>query len=98
MGITEDVSYLLHRIRVRLHRNYLNGVQGKYVARTVNEKVLSIEDVCNALRTRGGFRGRYEDLLFNLCEYYEEMAYQLADGYAINNGYYSIYPNIGGTF
>ncbi|MDR0496606.1 MAG: hypothetical protein LBH42_03225 [Treponema sp.] len=30
--------------------------------------------------------------------YYEEAAYQLADGYAINNGYYSIYPNIGGTF
>jgi hypothetical protein len=26
------------------------------------------------------------------------VAYQLCDGYAINNGYYSVYPNVGGTF
>jgi len=30
--------------------------------------------------------------------YYDEVAYLLCDGFSINNGYYSIYPNIGGTF
>ena len=28
----------------------------------------------------------------------DEAAYQLCDGYAINTGYFSIHPNVGGTF
>jgi hypothetical protein len=98
MGITENVSYLLHPTRVKLYNNYLPGIPGKFIARTLNYKSISIEDVCNALRTRGGFKGDYEDLVHNIHKYYEETAYQLADGYAINNGYYAVYPNIGGTF
>jgi len=36
--------------------------------------------------------------IYKLKKYYNEAAYQLCDGFTINNGYYSIYPNLGGTF
>jgi hypothetical protein len=65
----------------------LPGAKGKFLARTINEKSISIEDVCNVLRTRGGFKDKFEDLLINIQEYNEEAAYQLCDGYTINNGY-----------
>ena len=93
-----DLSPILHKIRVRLYPNFLQNVQGAYIARTFNEKSLSIEDVCTALKTRGGFTGNYDELVEHVRQYYEEVAYQLCDGYAVNNGYYAIHPNIGGTF
>ena len=93
-----DPDSLLHRIRVKLYPSYLPKVEGKYIARTNNQKSLSIEDVCNSLRTRGGFKGNHKRLMEYVQLYYDEAAYLLCDGYAINNGYYSIYPNIGGTF
>jgi len=54
--------------------------------------------VCAALKTRGGFTGSFEDLLDYIRQYNKEVAYQLCDGFAVSNGYYTIYPNIGGTF
>jgi hypothetical protein len=75
MGITQNDDYLLHSIRIRLYPNYLNAEKGKYIARTINEKSLSIEDVCKVMQTRGGFMGNYEDLLHNIHAYYEEAAY-----------------------
>jgi hypothetical protein len=93
-----NLEYILHRIRVRLYPNYLPKGSSTYVARTVNEKTLSVEDVCTALKTRGGFIGNYEDMLEYVRLYHDEVAYQLCDGYAITNSYYSVYPNIGGTF
>lgn len=34
----------------------------------------------------------------NVRLFFDEAAYQLCDGYGINTEYYSIHPNIGGTF
>jgi hypothetical protein len=31
-------------------------------------------------------------------QYYDEVSYQLCDGYAVSNGYYTVHPNIGGVF
>jgi len=89
---------VFHHIRVKLHRNHLNPAEGAYIARTDNDKSLSMEDVCKILKTRGGFSGNYEDLLKYVQQYYNEVAYQLCDGHAVNNGYYSVYPTVGGTF
>ena len=60
--------------------------------------IFSMEDVCKILKTRGGFSGNYEDLIDHVRQYYNEVAYQLCDGYTVNNGFYSVHPNIGGTF
>ncbi|MCL2214220.1 MAG: DUF4469 domain-containing protein [Treponema sp.] len=98
MSLINNVNEKLHRIRVRLYPNYLPSVAGSYIARTNNEASLSIEDVCAALKNRGGFTGKYENLVENVRQFFDEAAYQLCDGFAVNTGYYSIQPNISGTF
>jgi hypothetical protein len=97
MAIKTTVDEVLHHIRVKLYPNYLPK-GGKFIARTNNEASLDIEQVCAALKNRGGYDGNYDTLIEAVRKYYEEVAYQLCDGYAVNNGYYAIYPNIGGTF
>ncbi|MDR1215912.1 MAG: DUF4469 domain-containing protein [Treponema sp.] len=87
-----------HRIRVKLYPNYLPRVVGLYIARTDNEASLTIEEVCAALKDRGGFTGNYNDLVDYVQQFFAESAYQLCDGFAVNTGYYSIHPNVGGTF
>jgi hypothetical protein len=59
---------------------------------------LSIEQVCAALKNRGGYTGNYDDLVECVKQYFDEAAYQLCDGFAVSNKYYSIHPNVGGTF
>ena len=89
---------VFHRIKVNLYPSYFSNVEGAYIAKTDNEKTLDIEDICAIMKTRGKFGGDYETLVSNIREYIDEVAYQLCDGYAVSNGYYSISPNIGGSF
>jgi hypothetical protein len=98
MAIINNVNEVLHRIRVKLYQSYLPGVQGAYVARTDNEAILSIKEVCAALKNRGGFTGNYDDLVDHVKQYFSEAAYQLCDGFGVSTGYYSLHPNVGGTF
>ncbi|MDR1218401.1 MAG: DUF4469 domain-containing protein [Treponema sp.] len=98
MAIINNVNEVLHRIRVKLYPNYLPHVEGAYIARADNEASLSIEEVCAALKNRGGFTGSYDDLVEHVQQFFDETAYQLCDGFAVNTGYFSIHPNVGGTF
>jgi hypothetical protein len=98
MAIINNVNEVLHRIRVKLYPNYLPKVEGAYIARTDNEASLSIEEVCAALKNRGGFTGNYDDLVEHVRQFFDEAAYQLCDGFAVNAGYFSVHPNVGGTF
>jgi hypothetical protein len=83
---------------VKLHPNYLPGGEGTYIARTNSEATLSIDEVCAALKTRGGFSGNSTELIGHVRRFLDEVAYQICDGFAVNLGYFSIKPNIGGTF
>jgi hypothetical protein len=96
-GLT-TVTEVLHRIRVKLYPNYLPKIEGEYIARTENEATLTIEQVCAALKNRGGFTGSYEDLVEHVKLFLDEVAYQICDGYAINAIYFSIHPKVRGTF
>jgi len=98
MGIKNNIDDVLHRIRVKLYPNYLPNTEGRYIARTDNEAYLSVERICAAMKNRGGFLGSYENLIENIKQFLDECAYQLCDGFALNLGYYSVHPNIGGTF
>jgi hypothetical protein len=98
MAIINNVEEVLHRIRAKLYPNYLPTIEGAYIARTENEAALSIEQVCAALKNRGGFSGGYEHLVTYVKAFFDEAAYQLCDGFSVNTGYYSIHPNISGTF
>jgi len=53
---------------------------------------------CAALKNRGGYTGRYDELVDSVQEFFDEAAYQLCDGYAVNMKYFSVHPNVGGTF
>ncbi|MDR2783467.1 MAG: DUF4469 domain-containing protein [Treponema sp.] len=98
MALINVINEVLHRIRVRLYPNYLLNVEGAYLARTINEASLSVEEVCAALKNRGGFTGNYDDLVEHVRQFLGEAAYQLRNGFAVNTGYFSIHPNVGGTF
>ena len=89
---------VLHSIRIKLYPSYLPKAKGTYIARTANEASLSIEQVCAAMKDRGGFTGNCDDLVINVKKFFDETAYQLCDGFAVNTGYYSIHPNVGGFF
>jgi hypothetical protein len=93
-----DLKDILHKIKVKLYPNYLPSTEGLYIARTDNEATLSIEEVCTTLKNRGGYQGKYDELVDNIHQFMDEMAYQLCDGYAVSTGYFSVHPNVGGTF
>ena len=98
MAITNNDKNLLHNIKVKLYPNRLPHAGGEYIARASSEASLSIEQICAALKQRGGFSGRYEDLVNHVRQFFDEAAYQLCDGFCVNTGYFSIHPVIGGTF
>jgi hypothetical protein len=93
-----SVKDVLHRVKIRLHRSNLPRAKGAYYAHVVNEAALSIEDVAAALKNRGGYTGNYYDLVEHVRQFFNEMAYQLCDGFAVNTGWFSIQPVIGGLF
>ena len=96
--IGDDVKDIHHRIHVKLFPQRLPGVPGQYVARTINEDVLSITDICASMKKRGGFEGDHKKMEEYVKLYFKEVAFQLCNGYAISNGYFTLYPNVGGTF
>jgi hypothetical protein len=98
MAIINNVNEVLHRIRAKLYPNYLHNVEGAYLARTDDEASLSIEQVCAAMKNRGGYTGSYEDAVEHVKLFFDEAAYQLCDGFSVNTGYYSLHPRIGGTW
>jgi hypothetical protein len=98
MGIAKNCSTALHSIKVRLHKNYLPGMDGTYNARTANEATLDIAKICESMKDRGNYAGKYEEMIGNVKNFLDEAAYLLCDGFALNLGYFSIHPNIGGTF
>ncbi|MDR0442655.1 MAG: DUF4469 domain-containing protein [Treponema sp.] len=98
MSITNPVEPVLHKVRVRLSPSNLPRDKGAFIARTNSEKMITVDDVCMSLKARGGFEGNYNMLIHNVREFLGEMAYLLADGYAVNMEFFSIHPRAGGLF
>jgi len=98
MSIINTVQEVLHRIRVKLYPNYLHNVEGAYIARTDSEASLNVPKICASLKDRGGYGGDFEDLVEGVGQFFDEAMYKLCDGFSINFGYFTMHPNIGGTF
>jgi len=96
-GINE-LSPILHHIRVKLYPNYLPAGKGTYIARTDSDKTVNIRDVCTIMVTRASFDGSFETLYDYVCQFLDEVAYHLCDGFTTNLAYFTIHPNVGGTF
>ena len=93
-----DVSAEMHNIRAKLYPNHLAGGEGTYIARNANEKTLTVENICAAMKTRGGYDGSYEDAVQTVKHFLKETIYQLCDGFTINLGFFTIHINVGGVF
>jgi hypothetical protein len=93
-----SVKEVLHKIRVRLYPSRLPQARGALYARTDSEAALSLEDVAAEMKNRGGFTGNYQDLIAHVRQFLDEVVYQLCDGFAVNLGYFSIHPAVGGLF
>jgi hypothetical protein len=98
MATVYNVNERLNKMRAKLYPSYLPGTENTYIARTSNEAAVTLEDICAAMKNRGGYDGSYEDALQTVKHFLMEMAYQLCDGFSVNMKYFSIHPNIGGTF
>jgi len=94
----DDISLILHKIRVKLYPNNLKNVKGAYIARTDNERTLDTNNIGVTMLTRAGYKGNFDDMIGFLHQYNHEVVYQLMDGYAVTNGYYTMRLNIGGSF
>jgi hypothetical protein len=92
------VKEKMHKMRAKLYPSTLQGSEGSYIARTVNESSVTVEDICASMKNRGGYAGGYEDALQTVRHFLTETVYQLADGFSANLGYFSVHPNIGGVF
>jgi hypothetical protein len=75
-----------------------NGEKGGYFARTANDSTLGVTEICTSMRDRGGFSGNLQEAIDHVRQFHDEMIWLLCDGFAVNTGYFSIYPKIGGTF
>ncbi|GHV12346.1 hypothetical protein FACS189491_05170 [Spirochaetia bacterium] len=99
MTTINEINAATHRIESRLYPNYLGKGSGEYVARVRAEAPLSIEDVCAAVKNRGGFSGRYEDIVEHAHLFIDEVIYQLLDGFSVQFGsFFSLHSGISGTY
>ena len=73
MGIVNNFNGALHHIRIKLFHNYLPSVKGAFIARTDNEASLNVEKICETMKDRGGFSGKYEDLLEYVKQFLNEV-------------------------
>ena len=99
MAAINEINEVLHKIEAKLYPNYLGKGAGAYVARAKAEAPLSIDDVCAAAKNRGGFTGRYEDLVEHAHIFINEVVYQLLDGFSVQlGGFCSLHTSITGTY
>jgi hypothetical protein len=93
-----DVSEKMNNIRVKLYPNNFKKVDGLYIARNESETSLNIEDIIAYMKKRAGFTGSTKDAIDHVRMFLTETMYQLCNGKTVDMGYYSIYPNVGGSF
>ena len=98
MASVYHVDEKMHKLRVKLYPSYLPGTEGKYIARTANEAYVTIRDIAAAMINRGGYHGTVDEVVEIVTWFFKEMGYQVADGFAIDLGFFTIHLNIGGTF
>jgi hypothetical protein len=98
MATMEEHDLVLHNIRAKLYPNHLQNVEGNYNARVDNERTLTAMEVCTAAKTRGGYPGDINEMYDAVKWFHAEQIYQICDGYAVSNDYYTLYPHISGTF
>lgn len=93
------MATILHKIKAYLYDNFLTKDNpNDFTARTVSERSLSVQDICNAAVNRGGADVSASAMAHATELFLKEMAYQLCDGYSVNTGYFTASTTIRGVF
>jgi hypothetical protein len=98
MAIIDALQEVLHTIRVFLYYNYLQNVNGKYVARIKSDRTLDLEEVVAAAINRGGALLPRDTMLEAYRIITKEILYQVLDGFKVNTGFFMIALKIRGTY
>lgn len=89
----------IHRkIKAVLLPNRLKNNEGKFKAQTIAYQTLGIKDVCQSLCNKPGTGANPDAMEYHVRLFLEEMSELLADGYAINTGYFEAAASIRGSF
>ncbi|MPT31965.1 MAG: hypothetical protein E2600_09945 [Chryseobacterium sp.] len=90
---------ILHKIKAYLYDNTLTKDNpNDLIARTVSERSLSVQDICQAAVQRGGSDVSASAMTHAVELFLSEMAYQLCDGYSVNTGYFTASTTVRGVF
>ncbi|SMP34813.1 DNA-binding domain-containing protein [Chryseobacterium profundimaris] len=93
------MANILHKIKAYLYDNVLTKDNpNDFIARTMSERSLSVQDICNAATSRGGADISASAMAHATELFLKEMAYQLCDGYSVNTGYFTASTTIRGVF
>jgi hypothetical protein len=92
------MSTILHTIKVYLYESQLAGEVERYYGRVAHERTLSLREVCINARERGGSKNSPEMLEYMFKEVWDEIAFCLCDGFAVNIGFGLLRLTIHGEF
>ena len=87
-----------HKIKAELYPNLLKNNQGTFKAQTIACQTLGVKDICRSLTNKPGTGVDPDAMEYHVRLFLEEMGELLADGFAINTGYFSASASIKGSF
>lgn len=87
-----------HLIPVRLYKNNFTTEKGDYYAKTYAYNTVNIADICRLAEQRGGSNFNAAHMQQVVEAFFEEMAYELQSGLAVNTGYFTACPCVKGVF
>lgn len=90
---------ILHKAKAYLYDNVLTKDNpNDFIARTVSERTLSLQHLCEAAVNRGGADFSASAMAHATEIFLKEMVYQLCDGYSVNTRYFTASTTIRGVF
>ncbi|MGE4515123.1 MAG: DNA-binding domain-containing protein, partial [Chryseobacterium sp.] len=93
------MANILHKIKAYLYDNVLTKDNpNDFTARTVSERSLNVQQICQSAVTRGGADISASSMEHATELFLKEMAYQLCDGFSVNTGYFTASTTIRGVF
>ena len=92
------MSSILHTVRVYLYKSHLAGDIERYYGRVASERTLTLSDICVSACQRGGSKGDPRMMEYSFREVWDEIAYRLCDGFAVNIGFGLLKLSIHGQF
>jgi hypothetical protein len=87
-----------HTIKAVLYPNLLKNNEGTFKAQTITHQTLGIKDICQSLCSKPKTAVDSNAMEYHVRLFLEEMGELLADGFAINTGYFAATASIRGSF